>query len=331
VATSPRSWSPGQSNLQLSIIDESPQDPARIPGASGDRTVVGLAVAGRTWKVGDAEVVPLVEIEAGDLVQRIIAEATPKAIREIGWLRPHFADVTGRLKAVVQGFYVRADDHNVLVDTGVGNQKKRPEVPEWDDLRTGFLDLLGDVGLTPADIDIVACTHLHADHVGWNTRLHDGEWVPTFPHARYLFARPEYDHTRNLEREVIDGHSAFSDSVVPIVEAGLADFVDLKHQITTCLRFVPSEGHTPGHASVHIESGGEHALISGDFLHHPCQIANPHWSTEADTDPDQATATRRRLLDELADTSTLLFGSHFADPVAGRVVREVDNYVFVTE
>jgi glyoxylase-like metal-dependent hydrolase (beta-lactamase superfamily II) len=282
---------------------------------------------GLRWMVGGVEVHQLVEVEAGTIIQSIIDGATPAAICEIDWLIPHFADSEGNLKAAVQGFLIRSSGRNILIDTCVGNDKERAEVPEWSQLDTAFLTGLNNLGLSAEDVDIVACTHLHMDHVGWNTRREDGSWVPTFPNASYLFAGDEYEYWRHVpEKEIADDHAAFRDSVSPIVEAGLAHLVDINHEIDEHVRFMPTPGHTPGHVSVVIESGDARAVISGDALHHPCQMARPEWSTESDTDPDRARETRIKLLADLAETETLLLGSHFADPVAGTVVRAGTGY-----
>ncbi|HEY5058909.1 MAG TPA: MBL fold metallo-hydrolase [Gaiellaceae bacterium] len=276
-----------------------------------------------TVLVGEVEVVPIVELEAGPLIQRLITEATPARVREIEWLVPSFADRDGNLRATVQGFLVRSNGTNVLVDTGIGDDKPRAEIPEWSQLRTGFLERLRATGVEPSDISTVVCTHIHIDHVGWNTSLRDGRWVPTFPSATYVFVREEYEWwTADAQRGSPDSRAAFEDSVRPIVEAGLAELVDGKHRLDSSLRLVPTPGHTANHVSVAIESAGERGLITGDVLHHPCQLAFPHWSTSADEDPDGAATTRARVLGEAADAGTLLIGSHFTETPAGLLIRE---------
>lgn len=284
---------------------------------------------GIQWTVGDVEIHQLIELEAGELIQAIITDASPENIQPIKWLVPYFADEDGHLKALVQAFLVKSDGRNILIDSCVGNDKKRPEVAEWDGLRTDFLDNLTHIGLTPQDIDVVICTHLHMDHVGWNTRLEDNRWVPTFPAARHLFARTEYEYwSGEPEKEIADDRAAFADSVGPIVDAGLADFVELDHRLDRHVTLIPTNGHTPGHVSVMIESNGRSAIITGDLLHHPCQIAHPGWITDSDTYPNEAVESRERIFKRMADSNTLMIGSHFADPVAGRIVRTPDGYVF---
>ncbi len=281
------------------------------------------------WTIGEVEVFQIVELDAGELIQSIIKNATPGNIRDIGWLYPHFADEAGRIKALVQCFLMKSDNKSILIDTCNGNDKARTDVPEWANLQTDFLKKLGDIGVTETGVDVVACTHLHMDHVGWNTKLKRGAWVPTFPNAKYLFARKEYEYwVQKPDKEIADDKAAFDDSVSPIVKAGLSKLVEVDHRIDRHVSFIPTPGHTPTHVSVLIESQNQRAIISGDFLHHPCQIANPEWSTDADTFPDKAIETRQRILDEVASTDTLLIGSHFANPVAGRVVRFKDGFVF---
>jgi glyoxylase-like metal-dependent hydrolase (beta-lactamase superfamily II) len=163
------------------------------------------------------------------------------------------------------------------------------------------------------------------DHVGWNTILVDGQWVPTFPGARYLIARDEFDYWRDQDKMELQT-VVFADSVQPVFEAGLVDLVDTDHQLCEEVDLVPTLGHTPGHVSVRIRSGGEQALITGDFIHHPCQMARLNWGSSADLDKAEADATRRRVFAEHADTPTLVIGTHFAGATAGRIVRDGDAY-----
>jgi glyoxylase-like metal-dependent hydrolase (beta-lactamase superfamily II) len=242
-------------------------------------------------------------------------------------LCPQFADETGRLKALVQAFLIKSAGKNILIDTCIGNDKKRTDVQDWANLKTTFLEQLLGVGVKPGEVDVVACTHLHLDHVGWNTTLEDGAWVPTFRNARYLFARREFEYwAQKPAKEIGDHKAAFDDSVSPIVEAGLATLVEVHHRIDPHVRFIPTPGHTPAHVSVLIESHNQRAIISGDFLHHPCQIARPQWATEADTYAEDAARTREQRFKQIADTDTLLLGSHFAN----RVVRSREGYTFQT-
>ncbi|MDD2777833.1 MAG: MBL fold metallo-hydrolase, partial [Methanocellales archaeon] len=196
-------------------------------------------------------------------------------------------------------------------------------------LQTDFLKKLRVIGVTEMDVNVVACTHLHFDHVGWNTKFEGGVWLPTFPNAKYLFAREEYEYWyQKPAKEIADDKAAFDDSVDPIVKAGLAELIDMEYKIDRHISFIPTPGHTPYHVSVFIESQNQRAIISGDFLHHPCQVAKPQWTTDTDTQPEKGIVTRQRILAEIADTDVLLIGSHFANPVAGRVVQVSDGFIF---
>jgi glyoxylase-like metal-dependent hydrolase (beta-lactamase superfamily II) len=282
------------------------------------------------WTVGQVEIYQIIELPAGELIQSIIKNATPDNIANIGWLYPNFADGHGKLKALVQSFLIVSGNKNILIDTCNGNDKIRTDVPEWSRLQTDFLANLNEIGVTESDINIVACTHLHMDHVGWNTRLSDGKWIPTFPNAKYLFAKKEYDYwIQKPTKEIADDKAAFDDSISPIIEAGLAELVNINHRIDQNISFIPTPGHTPAHVSINIESNNQRAIISGDFLHHPCQIAYSNWITDADSLPDTAIESREKILEMIADTEVLLIGSHFADPVAGRVIRSDSGLKFI--
>ena len=166
------------------------------------------------------------------------------------------------------------------------------------------------------------CTHLHVDHVGWNTRLEDGRWVPTFPNARYLWNRQEYDYWIDSEETLYQ--SIMSESVKPVFDAGLVDLVEGEHAVTDEVRLEPTPGHTPGHVSVHIASRGEEAIITGDFIHHPVQCAHPEWSSAFDYDAPQGIETRRKFFAQYANQPVLIIGTHFAGVTAGRIVPDGD-------
>jgi len=273
------------------------------------------------WRIGEVEIIQVVEMEENEIFSSFIPEAKRERIKKIKWLRPNFADERGELKSLVQSFIVRSEGKNILIDTCNGNDKDRPNVPEWGNLQTNYLKKFSKVGVVLEQIDYVACTHLHFDHVGWNTKLEDGKWVPTFPNAKYLFSKGEYEYwIKRPKKEMIDDFNGIDDSVTPVVEAGLAEFVVDDYKIDKNVRFMPTPGHTPHHVSVVIESEGKKAIITGDVMHHPCQIAHQEWTTEADTYPDQTVETRRKFLNKVKDTDTLVIGSHFANPVAGKVV-----------
>ena len=277
------------------------------------------------WTIGDVTVTKIVELEMTGGTRFLLPQATREEILPIAWLRPHFADEDGRLRMSIHSFVVETRDRRIVVDTCLGNDKKDRRIPHWNDRDGPFLADLAAAGFPAESIDTVLCTHLHVDHVGWNTRMVDGKWVPTFPKARYLMGRTEYQHWSGVKDRPDMAH-ILADSVTPIVEAGLATLVETSERICDEISLIPTLGHTPGHVSVMIQSRGEQAMITGDFMHHPCQIAHPEWSTLADSDHDQGIETRRRMFQRLAGTPVLIIGTHFAGATAGRLVADGDSY-----
>ena len=274
------------------------------------------------WRVGDVTITRIVELETTGGTRFLLPQATYEEIREIPWLIPHFAEPGGKLKMSIHALVVQTPSRRIIVDTCIGNDKQR-EMEPWSNLQTSFLKDLEGAGFTRESIDTVLCTHLHVDHVGWNTMLVNGAWIPTFPKARYLIGRAEYDHWAREEENAADtATSSFHDSVKPIWEAGLVDLVETDHQVCEEISLEPTLGHTPGHVSVRIRSKGAEALITGDFTHHPCQLARPDWAAEVDFDKAASTATRKRVYAALAGTRTLVIGTHFAAPCAGHIVAD---------
>jgi glyoxylase-like metal-dependent hydrolase (beta-lactamase superfamily II) len=275
-----------------------------------------------TWRVGAVTITRIVELDAIGGSKFILPQATREAIVEIPWLRPHFADETGRLKMSIHALVVETPTRRIVVDTCIGNDKPRPTMPAWDQMQTGFLNDLAAAGFAPETIDTVLCTHLHVDHVGWNTMLVNGRWVPTFPNARYLMGRTEFDYWRTEPDTFASEPAIFRDSVQPVFDAGLVDLVETDHVVCDEVRLTPTLGHTPGHVSIRISSEGQEALITGDFVHHPCQMAHPEWASAPDYDKEQSTRTRNETFAALAASETLVIGTHFSTPTAGRVVRD---------
>jgi len=277
------------------------------------------------WRIGAVTVTKIVEMEVTGGSRFILPDATYEAVLPIEWLRPHFADERGRLKMSIHALLVEAPGRRIIVDTCLGNDKQNRRIPTWNNLQGPFLADLAAAGFARESIDTVLCTHLHVDHVGWNTMLSGGKWVPAFPEARYLMGRTEFEHWRQ-SRGRDDMDAVFADSVKPVFDAGLVDLVETDHRVCDEIDLVPTLGHTPGHVSVRIRSQGGEALITGDFMHHPCQIARPDWRSAVDSDPDQAQRTREHMLRELSERPVLVIGTHFAGPTAGRVVRDGDAY-----
>ncbi len=271
------------------------------------------------WQIGRVKITKIVELEVTGGSRFLLPQATYDEIRPITWLYPDFADERGRLKMSIHALVVETPERRIIVDTCLGNDKENRRIPTWNRLQTSFLADLAAAGYPRETIDTVVCTHLHVDHVGWNTMLVDGSWIATFPKARYLMGRVEYDHW-TTQRERDDMKAVLADSVTPVWDAGLVDLVETDHRICDEVSLVPTPGHTPGHVSIRIASDGEEALITGDFMHHPCQIARPDWSSTADSDPDLARTTREAMLTRLADTPVLVIGTHFAGRTAGHIV-----------
>ena len=278
------------------------------------------------WTVGDVRISRVVEIEGPSPGSFLFAEATPERLLQHAWLQPHFLTPDGRTLGAIHAFVIESAGRAIVVDTCVGNDKVRTVKP-WDRRKGRFLEDLAEAGFPRERIDTVLCTHLHVDHVGWNTRLEDGRWVPTFPNARYLFARREWEHWKD-EPAPPDG-DVHGDSVRPVIDAGLADLVEMDHRVTPEVRLEPTPGHTPGHVSVRIASQGMEAVITGDLMHHPVQCAEPSWASRFDVDPEAARATRRAFLERHADRPVLVLGTHFATPTGGRVVRDGASWRFV--
>ncbi|MHA1566837.1 MAG: MBL fold metallo-hydrolase [Alphaproteobacteria bacterium] len=237
---------------------------------------------------------------------------------------------THNLRMSSHSLVVRTSQGNVMIDTCVGNEKSRPQIPPWHMQSWPYLERLGQLELTPADIDYVCCTHLHADHVGWNTRLDNGVWVPTFPNARYMFAEPELRYWEQTYREKPEHVFAesWNDSVLPVIEAGQADVVAADHEVVRGVCLQPAFGHSPGNVVVSVSAGGQRAMLSGDVMHHPVQIERPHWNSIYDQDRERAQATREQLLQTVADGRTYLIGAHFAGPTALRVTAAGDRFSY---
>jgi len=278
------------------------------------------------WQIGDVKITRIVESELPVSHKfSFLKEATPEALREMPWLYPHFVTAEGAMLLSIHALLVDAPGMKLVVDTCIGNDKPRALL-RGQKLQTEFLKHITEAGFAREKVDAVVCTHLHVDHVGWNTMLQDGKWVPTFPNARYLIGKTEYEHWRQKpEGEIAE---IMNDSVEPIFAAGLAQTVEMDHRVSPEIRLVPTPGHTPGHVSVIIESKGEMAIITGDMLHHPCQFGRPDWLSLFDADQAAATARRHTMFREWAEKPILVIGTHFAAPTAGHIKSDGAGYRF---
>ena len=226
--------------------------------------------------------------------------------------------VAGLPRMSYHSIVLRTPQGIVLVDTCVGAHKKRPLIAEWHMQEYPYLERLQQIGLTPGDIDYVCCTHLHGDHVGWNTQLENGRWVPTFPNARYLIAQTEYDYWENFHAANPDHifRQAWDDSVLPVMTAGQVDKVSSDHEVVTGISLRPAPGHSPGNVVIDVSDGRHKAVLTGDVVHHPVQIERPDWCTFFDEDSSLARDTRIQLLEDIADTSTIMLAAHFGGATA---------------
>ena len=276
--------------------------------------------------LGEVTIDRLVEIEGlGYEPTFFFPDATMEGFeQEMDWLVPHFWDVAaGTYKRSIQSFVVRTARHTVLVDACVGHGKERPSTPGWHRLQSTWLDQLLAAGVHPEQVDYVLCTHLHADHIGWNTRLDNGRWVPTFPNAKYVFHKNEYRYWEEhggVNQGPGSEDGSFEDSVLPVMAAGQVALVDNDFAIDDTLTLDPTPGHSPGHVCVDVRARGGHAVLAGDVVHHPIQIARPEWNSRFCVDPDMSRDTRKRFVDRHAETDVLILPAHFATPTVGRIV-----------
>lgn len=286
----------------------------------------------RHWRIGAVDVARIVEVNAfEDNISMLLKDETAEFVQRHRWLQPHFATPAGLMKISFQAFVLRSRGKHVMIDTCIGADRKR-EYAVFCNLRTTFLEDLAEAGFPAASIHAVLCTHLHFDHVGWNTRLVDGRWVPTFPQARYLFGRQEFEHWTHL-RNTGGYHDVehLHDSIDPIVAAGLADYITPDYRVTDEVSLFPTPGHTPGHVSVLIRSQGQQAVITGDLMHHPIQLVEPLRPANFDMDKPQGGLTRQAFVERFADSDTLIIGSHFCEPTAGWIVRDGQGWKLRTE
>ncbi|MEM7189505.1 MAG: MBL fold metallo-hydrolase, partial [Pseudomonadota bacterium] len=237
---------------------------------------------------------------------------------------PWCVDAETRCLVCVQSYLVKTPHHLILLDTCIGCDKTNDRFPFWAGRReeTWLANLLA-TGFAIEEVTHVLCSHLHTDHAGWNTRLIDRRWVPTFPNAQYIFARTEAEYCETAEPDL------FRESVQPVLEAGQATLVDTDHQIEDGIWLEPTPGHTPGHVAIHLESAGSHAVMWGDLLHSPAQCAHPDWSYRRDWDAAVSTVSRQRVLTACADHNHMVLSSHFPSPSVGRIRNDGDGFWFI--
>jgi glyoxylase-like metal-dependent hydrolase (beta-lactamase superfamily II) len=285
-------------------------------------------------RIGDFRVARAVEYEGPFMrPEDLFPDYDPAVLdRNRDWLGPVLDAATGQLRLSFHSFLLRTRRHTILIDACMGDDKERPLRP-LGDRRTGgdFLARLAAAGAQPEAVDFVMCTHLHWDHVGWNTRLENGSWVPTFPNARYVIAKREYEHRDAMH--AAGGASlhdlAFRDSVQPLVRAERALIVADDYALEDGVWLESCPGNTPGHVVINVRSADASGAFCGDVLHSPLQLARPDWSSRACADPILSAASRRRFIERCADTDTFVMPAHFLAPSAGRIVRRADAFGFI--
>jgi glyoxylase-like metal-dependent hydrolase (beta-lactamase superfamily II) len=257
---------------------------------------------------------------------------TPELLEENrGWMTDggYLDRQSGQLVLCIQSYLVQTKHHNILIDSCVGNHKPRPSRPFWNMLNTDrFEKGLAETGVTVDQIDYVMCTHLHVDHVGWNTKLENGQWVPTFPKAKYVFADRELAYWTETERTDPSSAPWITDSVLPIVAAKREEVVKSDYQFSEIIKLLPTPGHTIDHYSVQVGKPGEDAVITGDMIHSPLQARYPDLGMRVDYSSAQAGESRRQLFGCLCDTSTLICTAHFPSPSSGRMKPWADGFKF---
>ena len=278
-------------------------------------------------QLGSIQVSRVVEYEGPTSLRFLFPGLAPQRLTpHLDWLCPlFFSRETSTMILSVHSFVLRIRHHTILVDTCLGNDKPRSYDP-WNMRQGSYLADLQAAGVAPEQVDFVMCTHLHTDHVGWNTRLADGRWMPTFPRAKYIFARREWEHWHHADDP--EEQQVIQDSVLPVIEANQALLVDADFALNDEVWLEPTHGHTPGHVSIHLASGGKEGVITGDMIHHPLQMALPDVTSFACENPEQAVATRRAFLSRYAGQDTLILGTHFAAPTAGHVIEAGEAWRF---
>ena len=280
------------------------------------------------FSVGDFTIHRIIEQETTFLqANDALPTLTPEVLAENrGWLQMTGAlDANDTLILCFQSYIVKTPHHTILIDSCIGNDKPRPLRPKWNMKTDGtYLRALAASGFSVGDIDFVMCTHLHVDHVGWNTRLENGRWVPTFPKARYVFGKGEFDYwTKENAKAPV---APFADSVLPVVEANKAEIVTNDYSIGDHVRILPTPGHTPGHVAFTLGRSKDEAAFSGDLIHTPLQLRYPELSPKFDVDPAQAATTRRSFLERYCDTDTLCCTAHFPSPSTGKIRRHGNGF-----
>jgi glyoxylase-like metal-dependent hydrolase (beta-lactamase superfamily II) len=262
-------------------------------------------------------------------------ELFPEFTDDIGrqhahWMAPnHYDPASNKVKLSVHSWLLQIGQQKILIDACCGNGRMRATRPWWSMLNTPYLERLAEAGARPDEIDLVMCTHLHHDHLGWNTQLKDGRWVPTFPNARYVFSKPDVEYFYKADQDPATApveFGTFRECVLPILDAGKADLVSGTHRLNDFIDIVPAPGHSPGHVVFRLESEGQHGAFTGDVFHHLLQVHYPHWNFPKNSDVAQARASRRMILEHCASKGALVFPGHVGAPFAGYIQATAEGF-----
>lgn len=281
-----------------------------------------------TFRIGDIEITRVTEIVFTSFTPDfLLPDSSQQELKELTTFVPAaFTEDHRSLVLSIHSWVVRTPDHLIVIDTGIGNGRKR-RIPAFENLNTGYLENLEKAGVDPAKVDYVLCTHIHSDHVGWNTRLQDDQWVPTFPNARYIWSEIEQAVSASPEFRDSLAAGVYEDSVLPIIESGLVEKIGPNGgEVIKGVTFHPTPGHTPGHMSISLTSKGEEAFFSGDVVHSPLQVYKPHWNSAFCEVNNAARHSRLWALEHAAETNALFLPAHFRGSSAGRVSRSGDQF-----
>ena len=277
------------------------------------------------FKVGKATITRIEETYLAVYpVKDIFPDFTDAHLKEHGhWLAPNHYDAdSGKIMLSVHSWLLQIDGRKILIDGCCGNHKARPTRPAWNMLDTPWLDRLAKAGARPDEIDLVMCTHLHHDHLGWNTQMRDGKLVPTFANARYVFSKLDFDYFQKIDNDPATAPAEFGtfrECVLPVVDAGRADLVTGPHKLNEFIDIAPAGGHSPGHFVFKLNIGGNLAMITGDVFHHLLQIYYPDWNFPKNSDAAEARVSRRRVFEECAASGAMMFPGHVGAPFAGHI------------
>jgi glyoxylase-like metal-dependent hydrolase (beta-lactamase superfamily II) len=275
----------------------------------------------QVFKVGKATITRIQETYLPVYpIADIFPEFSEADLKEHGhWLAPdHYEIASKKIKLSVHSWLLQVDGRKILIDCCCGNHKPRPSRPHWNMLQEPWLDRLAAAGARPDEIDMVMCTHLHHDHLGWNTQLRDGKWVPTFPNARYVFSKLDFDYFAKLD--------TFRECVIPVVEAGRADLVTGPHKLNEFIDILPAGGHSPGHFAFKMNFGSSTAMITGDVFHHLLQVYYPDWNFPKNSDANEARVSRRQVFEDCAATGAMVFPGHVGAPFAGFIDKTATGF-----